>query len=146
MRSQVRLRLPGGLSGIEAGRAVLRSLAGPGDLMTVGDYLGAWLDRQKLECKASIYEGHWKVVISKLDHWFGKLKLPELKRKHVPERLAEYPDGNKTLGNIQSVPRAALADAFDDELIEVNPLAGYPTGRRARRRMTSRTLADQRLR
>lgn len=97
----------------------------PGDLMTVGDYLDKWLDRQKLQLKASSYEGYRKIVIGQLDPWFGKLKLSELKRKNVRERLSVHPAGNKTLGNIQSVLRAALTDAVDDELLEVNPLVGF---------------------
>lgn len=99
--------------------------AAPGDLMLVGDYLDKWLDEQKLERKASTYDTYRKIVIGKLDPWFGKLKLSELKRKQVREKLAAYPAGNKTLGNIQSVLRAALEAAVEDELIEVNPLAGY---------------------
>jgi integrase len=99
--------------------------ATPGDLVTVARFLDTWLDQQKLERKASTYDTYRKIVIGKLDPWFGKLKLSELKRKHVREKLAAYPAGNKTLGNIQSVLRAALEAAVDDELIEANPLAGY---------------------
>jgi len=100
--------------------------AAPADLMTVGEYLDKWLGRQKLERKASTYDTYRKIVMGKLDPWFGKMKLAELKRKDVREKLAAYPAGNKTLGNIQSVLRAALADAVDeDELLDVNPLAGY---------------------
>jgi len=99
--------------------------ATPGDLMTVARFLDAWLDQQKLERKASTYDTYRKIVIGKLDPWFGKLKLTELKRKHVRDKLASYPAGNKTLGNIQSVLRAALEAAVDDDLIESNPLAGY---------------------
>jgi integrase len=105
--------------------------ATPGDLMRVGDYLDKWLDGQKLVRKASTYDTYRKIVIGKLDPWFGKMKLTELKRKDVRERLANYPAGNKTLGNIQSVLRAALADAIDDELIEVNPLEGYTYRKKA---------------
>ena len=105
--------------------------ATPGDLMLVGDYLDKWLDGQKLVRKASTYDTYRKIVIGKLDPWFGKMKLTELKRKDVRERLASYPAGNKTLGNIQSVLRAALADAIDDELIEVNPLEGYTYRKKA---------------
>jgi len=97
----------------------------PGDKMTVGDYLDKWLDRQKLERKASTYETYRKMVIGKLDPWFGKLTLNEFRRKHMRDKLASYPAGNKTLGNIQSVLRSALDAAVEDELIEVNPLAGY---------------------
>lgn len=99
--------------------------ATPGELTTVGEFLDKWLDRQKLERKASTYDTYRKIVIGKLDPWFGKLKLAELKRKHVRDKLSVYPAGNKTLGNIQSILRAALTDAVDDDLIEVNPLAGY---------------------
>lgn len=99
--------------------------ATPGELMTVGDYLDKWLDRQKLQRKASAYETYRKMVIGKLDPWFGKFKLSELKRRDVRERLEAYPASNKTLSNIQSALRTAMADALDDELIEVNPLAGY---------------------
>lgn len=109
--------------------------ATPGELMLVGDYLDKWLDGQKLERKASSYDTYRKIVIGKLDPWFGKLKLAELKRKHVRERLAAYPAGNKTLGNIQSVLRAALEAAVDDELIEVNPLAGYTYRKKAAPRL-----------
>ena len=105
--------------------------ATPGDLVTVGGYLDKWLDRQKLERKASTYDTYRKIVIGKLDPWFGKLKLTELKRKQVREKLADYPAGNKTLGNIQSVLRAALDAAVDDDLIEANPLAGYTYRKKA---------------
>lgn len=99
--------------------------ATPGDSMTVGEYLDKWLDRQKLERKASTYETSRKMVIGKLDPWFGKLTLNEFRRKHMRDKLASYPAGNKTLGNIQSVMRSALDAAVEDDLIEVNPLAGY---------------------
>lgn len=97
----------------------------PGDLMLVEEFLDKWLDRQKLQLKASSYDGYRKIVIGYLDPWFGKLKMSELKRKHIRDKLAAHPAGNKTLANIQSVLRAALAEALDDELIEANPLAGY---------------------
>jgi integrase len=102
-----------------------------GDLVTVGDFLDKWLDRQKLERKASTYDTYRKIVIGKLDPWFGKLRLTELKRKHVRDKLATYPAGNKTLGNIQSVLRAALDAAVDDDLVEANPLAGYTYRKKA---------------
>lgn len=100
--------------------------AAPGELVTVAEYLDKWLDRQKQQLKTSSYEGYRKIVIGYLDPWFGSLKLAELKRRHVRDKLAEHDASNKTLANIQSVLRAALSDATDqDELIETNPLAGY---------------------
>lgn len=93
--------------------------------MTIGDHLDKWLDRQRVRLKVSTYENYKKIVIGYLDPWFGKMALPDLKRKHVRDKLAAHRAGNKTLSNIQSVLRAALAEALDDELIEVNPLTGY---------------------
>lgn len=104
--------------------------AAPADLVTVGEFLDKWLDRQKQQLKASSYEGYRKIVVGQLDPWLGKMKLSELKRKHVRDKLADHDAGNKTLANIQSVLRAALTEAVDDELLEANPLAGY-TYRRA---------------
>lgn len=99
--------------------------AEPGEMMPIGDWLDKWLDEQKLERKSSSYETYRKIVMGKLDPWFGKLALSEFKRKHMRDKLIGYPAGNKTLSNIQSVMRAALEAAVDAELIEVNPLSGY---------------------
>lgn len=97
----------------------------PGDVHLVGDYLDKWLDGQKKQLKASTYNGYRKIVLGYLDPWFAKFRLSEVKRKDVRAQLEKLDAGNKTLSNIQSVLRAALADALDDELIESNPLAGY---------------------
>lgn len=97
----------------------------PGEVQTVGDYLDQWLDGQKNQLKDSTYATYRKIVLGHLSPWFGKFMLSELKRKDVRDRLDKYEASNKTLGNIQSVLRAALAAAVDDELIESNVLAGY---------------------
>jgi len=97
----------------------------PGDAKTLETYLESWLDGQKKQLKASTYEAYRKIVHGHLIPWFGALRLSELKRKHVRDKLDELEITNKTLSNIQSVLRAALTAAVDDELIENNPLAGY---------------------
>ncbi|MET3134971.1 integrase [Oxalobacteraceae bacterium GrIS 1.11] len=96
-----------------------------GDVQHLEAYLEAWLDRQKKHLKASTYNGYRKIVTGQLIPWFGQLMLSALRKKDVRERLDPIQATNKTLANIQSVLRKALDDAIEDELIEVNPLAGW---------------------
>ncbi len=96
-----------------------------GDVQTVEEYLEAWLDKKKVQLKTSTFDGYRKVVEHQLIPWFGKLMLSDLKKKQVRDKLADHDARNKTLANIQSVLRSALNDACEDELIEVNPLAGW---------------------
>lgn len=96
-----------------------------GDVELIEAYLEAWLKRQKPHLKASGWDGYRKIVDGKLIPWFGKLKMSELKKKHMREKLQESTASNKTLANIQSVMRKALDDAINDELIDINPLANW---------------------
>ena len=96
-----------------------------GDVELIESYLEAWLKRQKPHLKASGWDGYRKIVDGKLIPWFGKLKVSELKKKHMREKLQESTASNKTLANIQSVMRKALDDAINDELIDINPLANW---------------------
>ena len=96
-----------------------------GEVKSLGEYLEQWLDRRKAELKVSAYDGYRKIVDYKLIPWFGHLKLSEIRKSHVREKLAEQMVTNKTLANIQSPLRKALHDAAEDELIENNPMAGW---------------------
>lgn len=97
----------------------------PGDAQSTETYLEAWLAGKKKHLKDSTYNGYRKIVDGQLIPWFGQIKLAVLHRRDVRARLDKIEATNKTMANIQSVLRAALADAVDDELIEVNPLAGW---------------------
>jgi len=109
----------------ESNRALLFA-SQPGDVQTVEAFLERWLERQKLQLKASSYSGYRRIVHGKLIPWFGHLKLSALNKKTVRDKLDTVEGTNKTLANIQSVLRAALSEACDiDELIEANPLAGW---------------------
>ncbi|RXT73966.1 site-specific integrase [Pseudomonas syringae] len=55
----------------------------------------------------------------------GEHMVAELKRKDVRDWLSTLEISNKTLSNIQSCLRSALNDAAEEELIEVNLLAGW---------------------
>ena len=87
-------------------------------------YIEHWLVRKKTELKTSTFNGYRKIA-SQLTALLGNLKLTEIRKKHVRDALSIKEVSNKTLANIQSVLKAALDDAAEDELIETNPLAGW---------------------
>ena len=93
--------------------------------VTVGEYLVAWLERQNASLKISTLNSYKKIILNQLVVWFGNLPISELKKINIREKLNGHSAGNKTLTNIQSVLRKALSDAVDDDIIEVNPLAGW---------------------
>jgi integrase len=96
-----------------------------GDVHLLEAYLETWLDEQKVHLTSSTYNGYRKIVDGQLVPWFGSLTLSTIGKKDVKEKLKDVVAGNKTLANIQSVLRKAMADAVDDELIENNPFAGW---------------------
>ena len=51
--------------------------------------------------------------------------MADLKRSEIKTWAATLTAGNKRIANILSVFRAALQEAFEDELIDSNPLAGW---------------------
>lgn len=96
-----------------------------GDVAELEAFLEAWLKRQQQHMKASSWDGYRKIIDGKLIPWFGKLKVSELRKKHMREQLEPLVASNKTMANIQSVLRKALDDAIEEELIDVNPLANW---------------------
>lgn len=93
----------------------------PGELVMVEHYMRKWLDQRKAQLKTSTWTGYRK-IIAIVNERFGTLALTELKRPAIKTWLSGLKCSNKRLANIQSVLRAALADAVDDELLEANPL------------------------
>lgn len=96
-----------------------------GDVQTVSKFLDAWLHRKEKQLKTSTYKDYFKTVNGVLIPEFGSLALSDLKRAKVREWAADYRASNKRIGNILSVLRAALTEAAEDELIELNPIAGW---------------------
>lgn len=89
-------------------------------------WLETWLARVKPHLKASTWDDYRKIVMHTLIPAIGRIHLDELRRADVRELCNALPAAtNKRLANIQSVLRAALADALDDELIDNNPLYGW---------------------
>ena len=97
----------------------------PGRALTVTTYLDAWLERRRANLKASTQNGYTKVINGPLIPAFGHRTLADIKRIDIKTWAAGLSAGNKAIANILSVFRAALQEAFEDELIESNPLAGW---------------------
>jgi integrase len=92
--------------------------------LTVGRWLEQWMDRKEAHLKASTYDGYVKAV-RQLKDAFGHIKLVELKKKDVRTWCESKKASNKTISNLVSPLRAALQDAYEDELIPENPLFNF---------------------
>ncbi|MBI3096392.1 MAG: DUF3596 domain-containing protein [Rhodocyclales bacterium] len=96
-----------------------------GKALTVENHLEAWLAAKKPQLKASTSNDYRKTISGILIPQFGDRPLAELKRSEIKAWAATLEAGNKRIANILSVFRAALQEAFEDELIDANPLAGW---------------------
>lgn len=98
----------------------------PGDEITVETYIRKWLEEEQQNVRHSTWQGYRPIVSGTIIPVFGKLRLSELKRRHIKDWIFSRTDiSPKTLRNILSPLRIALDEAVEDELIEVNPLAGW---------------------
>ncbi|WP_250533947.1 site-specific integrase [Caballeronia sp. AZ10_KS36] len=111
-------------------RAATTELAGQ-TAETVAAYLERWLEIKKTQIAASTHRSYHSIIFGQVIPRFGKMRLAELRRAHLKEWLATIDDQqkkkvtNKRLANIQSCLRSALSDAVADEILDVNPLAGF---------------------
>ncbi|WP_024690144.1 MULTISPECIES: Arm DNA-binding domain-containing protein [Pseudomonas syringae group] len=97
---------------------------------TVAGFLTRWLDGKKRHVSSSTFAGYRKLVELRLVPALGERMVVDLKRKDVRDWLSTLEVSNKTLSNIQSCLRSALNDAAEEELVEVNPLAGWTYSRK----------------
>ena len=88
-------------------------------------YLDNWLASKKPTLKSSTYEGYRKIIDGHLIPAFGDLMLAEFRRGHVRDYAATLTCSNKRIANILSVMRSALNNAFHDDLVGANVLAGW---------------------
>jgi integrase len=95
------------------------------DRQNLGVYLNEWIERKSTQLKSSTSHHYKDIIRGQLIPMFGNLSLNEITVKIVREKLSSYAVGNKTLNNVQSCLRSSLNDAVEDELLEINPLAGW---------------------
>ncbi|MGH1542168.1 MAG: Arm DNA-binding domain-containing protein [Arenicella sp.] len=104
----------------------------PGQLITVREHLCEWLDSVEHSLKASTYKDYRKMVLNQLIPAFGDLNLNELRITHVKAWVNSLNVTNKRVNNLLGPLRQAMAEAFEDELIDRNPLYGWkPRNRNA---------------
>lgn len=108
----------------------------PGDAMSVKRYLTDWFARRRKAGLAASTTRDWNGIINNaLIPQFGDLMLSRLTRRDVKFWLQGLDDdrpkplSNKRLANIQSVLRAALDEAVEDEILEANVMGGYTYSR-----------------
>lgn len=94
------------------------------DDQTIGHWLKILLDRSEKTSKASTY-ATLAITVKTLDKAFGKMRLDEIKRRHVREYCENLTCGNRQIRKLVSALRQALACAVDDELIDNNPLTDF---------------------
>ncbi|MCY1524907.1 putative defective protein IntQ [compost metagenome] len=93
---------------------------------TLAGYLPRWLEKKRKHLASSTADGYRKITEHRLVPGLGAVLLVDLKRKTIKDWLDSLDVSNKTLLNIQSCLRSALADAVEEEeLIEVNPVEGW---------------------
>ena len=94
------------------------------DNETIGHWLKVLLDRTEQTSKASTY-ATLTTTIKKLDGAFGKMKLTDIKRRHVREYCEKLTCGNRQIRKLVSALRQAIECAVDDEIIDTNPLTNF---------------------
>ncbi|MEN5032921.1 DUF3596 domain-containing protein [Pseudomonas sp. Ps21-P2] len=97
---------------------------------TLNGFLTRWLEAKRKHIASSTFDGYRKLVDLRLIPALGDHMLVDLKRKTVRDWLDTLRVSNKTLSNIQSCLRSALNDAAEEELVDVNPLAGWTYSRK----------------
>jgi len=104
----------------------------PGDILLLNIYLENWLQSVKPYLKSSTWDGYRKMIRNQLIPAFGHLTVSGFKRIHAKEWATTKDISAKTMGNVMSPMRVALDDAVEDEIIEINPLAGWKIKRQKR--------------
>jgi len=89
------------------------------------EYLEDWLEARKKVLKSSTWNDYRKTVRGVLVQEFGRKTLADIRRADLREWAEKQDCGNKRLANVQSVLRAALADAVHDELLEHNVMSDW---------------------
>lgn len=116
----------------ESSRAIL---SGPAAVTTVGDLLTRYIAACEGTLEYGTYIAYYRAAHNHLIPAFGHRPLREFGRTEVKQWLAGKPISQKRANNLLIPLRGALREAFEDGLIERNPLEGFrprkPVGRTA---------------
>lgn len=94
------------------------------DDKTIGHWLKILLDRSEKTLKASTY-ATLATTCKTLAEPFGKMRLDEIKRRHVREYCENLTCGNRQIRKLVTALKQAIECAVDDEVIDANPLRDF---------------------
>lgn len=102
----------------------------PQDSPTLGSYLLGWLEGARARLKGSTVRAFAKDVRAVASDDLGTIGLGKLAVRDVKAWIARRGYHPKRAANLVSMLRTALAEAAEDDVIEVNPLAAWSMPRR----------------
>ncbi len=100
-------------------------------------YLENWLKQKSQELHSSTIDGYEKIIRNHIIPAIGQIALNRLSRTDVRDWISQANVSNKTISNRLSPLRAALDDAVMDELIDINPIAGWKWKNRKQKKKTA---------
>jgi len=108
-----------------------------GDVILIKDALDEWMKGSEPYFKSSTIRNYWKIINGRLVPEFGDYMLSEVTRYQVKKWCMSLNVSNKTMANMLSPLKSVLAEAYEDDIIEVDPLAGWSFRDRSKRRKPS---------
>ena len=106
----------------------------PGRAISVGEALDAWLDRVESEVEKSTFRDYRRSVLFHLIPAFGDMTLAQITKTDARNWAAGLNCTKKRLSNLLTPLRQVLSDAFEDGLIDKDPLHGWTPQRKGQRK------------
>lgn len=104
----------------------------PAAATTVKQALESWLTAMQKTTAFSTWQDYANTVRNHLIPRFGEYKLPEMTKTLIKEWIGSLKCGPKRVNNLLIPLRGIFADAFDDEVIERDPMARIKNLKRTR--------------
>jgi len=97
----------------------------PSSLALFSSYCAAFVERQRVHVKYSTWKKIDMDARNILIPSFGEMHLADIRRKDIRDWCASQTCGNKRINNVLSILRRLFDEAVMDEVVDVNPLAGW---------------------
>lgn len=97
-----------------------------GSDITISEQIKCWLDRKHRECSPSTFRDYQSAIKTHLEPSFGELRLSELTSRHIRDWINDQVISNKRINNVLIPLRTIYKEAYQDSLIESNPLDRVP--------------------
>ncbi len=123
-----------------------RSLSkSPGRAIPISEALDAWLDRVESELEKSTFRDYKRSVLFHLVPAFGHMTLVQITKSDVRSWASGLDCTKKRLSNLLTPLRQILSDAFDEDLIDKNPLHGWTPKRKGHQKPGADPFAPEEL-